>query len=105
MRRASTVVSDGIAVLADVDTAGDEPLMLARDAAGRAGARRRGSLSRRAVLAETRFGATVHLLDDGFQHLELARDVDLLLVDEDDLVDRADAGRAGCASRSRPPRG
>ena len=39
-------------------------------------------------LAERRFGATVHLLDDGFQHLELARDVDLLLVDEDDLTDR-----------------
>jgi tetraacyldisaccharide 4'-kinase len=30
----------------------------------------------------------VHLLDDGFQHLVLARDVDLLLVCEDDLTDR-----------------
>ena len=39
-------------------------------------------------LAERRFGATVHVLDDGFQHLELARDVDLLLVYEDDLSDR-----------------
>ena len=27
-------------------------------------------------------GVTVHLLDDGFQHVQLARDVDLLLVDE-----------------------
>ena len=39
-------------------------------------------------LAEQRLGATVHVLDDGFQHLELERDVDLLLVAEDDLHDR-----------------
>jgi tetraacyldisaccharide 4'-kinase len=39
-------------------------------------------------LAERRLGATVHLLDDGFQHLELARDIDLLLVAEDDLQDQ-----------------
>ncbi len=39
-------------------------------------------------LAERRLGATVHLLDDGFQHLELARDVDLLLLAEEDLQDR-----------------
>jgi tetraacyldisaccharide 4'-kinase len=31
-------------------------------------------------LAETSLGCTVHLLDDGFQHLELARDLDLLIV-------------------------
>jgi tetraacyldisaccharide 4'-kinase len=39
-------------------------------------------------LAERRLGATVHVLDDGFQHLELARAVDLLLVAEDDLQDQ-----------------
>ena len=55
-------------------------------------------------LAERRLGATVHLLDDGFQHLELARDVDLLLVAEDDLQDRPlPAGRCAKGSR-RPPR-
>ena len=31
-------------------------------------------------LAERRFGCTVHLLDDGFQHLQLARDIDLLVI-------------------------
>jgi tetraacyldisaccharide-1-P 4'-kinase len=36
-------------------------------------------------LAERRFGATVHILDDGFQHFELERDVDLLLVAEEDF--------------------
>ena len=43
--------------------------------------------------AETR-GVTVHLLDDGFQHVKLARDIDLLLVDAGDLADRVlPAGR------------
>ena len=82
-----TVVSDGVAVRAGLDTAGDEPLMLARALPGVSvlvGADR--YLSGR--LAERRLGATVHLLDDGFQHLELERDVDLLLVSEDDLEDR-----------------
>ena len=30
-------------------------------------------------LAEQQLGATVHVLDDGFQHLELARDLDILV--------------------------
>jgi len=82
-----TVVSDGAQVCADLDEAGDEPLMLARALPGVSvlvGDDR--YLSGR--LAERRFGATVHLLDDGFQYLELERDVDLLLVAEDDLQDR-----------------
>jgi tetraacyldisaccharide 4'-kinase len=38
-------------------------------------------------LAEDQLGATVHVLDDGFQHMQLARDVDLLVLSEDDLAD------------------
>jgi tetraacyldisaccharide 4'-kinase len=82
-----TVVSDGTRVLAGLDESGDEPLMLARALPGvrvMVGADR--YLSGR--LAERRFDATVHVLDDGFQHLELARDVDLLLLAEEDLQDR-----------------
>jgi tetraacyldisaccharide 4'-kinase len=82
----TTVVSDGRRVIADVEAAGDEPLLLARMLPGvpvLVGADR--YLSGR--LAEARFGATVHLLDDGFQHLELARDIDLLLAGEDELTD------------------
>ena len=81
------MVSDGTRVIAGLDDAGDEPLMLARALPGvpvLVGADR--YLSGR--LAERRLGATVHILDDGFQHLELARDVDLLLLAEDDLHDR-----------------
>jgi tetraacyldisaccharide 4'-kinase len=82
-----TIVSDGVGVRADFDTAGDEPLMLARMLPGASvlvGSSR--YLSGR--LAEEKLGATVHLLDDGFQHVELARDVDLLVASEVDLHDR-----------------
>ena len=82
-----TVVSNGAAVLAGIGSAGDEPLMLARALPGvpvLVGASR--YLSGR--LAEERLGASVHLLDDGFQHLELRRDVDLLVIDERDLKDQ-----------------
>jgi tetraacyldisaccharide 4'-kinase len=82
-----TVVSDGETVLSDVAHAGDEPLMLARELPGvpvLVGANRYLS----GLLAERRFGATVHVLDDGFQHVGLERDVDLVLVDEEDLSDK-----------------
>jgi tetraacyldisaccharide 4'-kinase len=79
-----TIVSDGRRLRADLGRAGDEPLMLARALpdvpvvvsperylAGR--------------VAELHLGATVHVLDDGFQHLVLARDVDLVIVDAGDV--------------------
>jgi len=82
-----TIVADNDRVLADLDTAGDEPLMLARALPGvPVLVATNRYLSGR--LAERRFDVTVHLLDDGFQHLALARDIDLLLVAEDDLQDK-----------------
>lgn len=84
---AVTVVSDGRSVLAGYESAGDEPLMLARALPSvpvLVGADRFASGS----YAERELGATVHLLDDGFQHVALARDADLLLVDEADLGER-----------------
>lgn len=87
------VVSDGDRVIAPVEASGDEPQMLARSLPGvpvlvcpdRYLAGR---------LAESHFGTTVHLLDDGFQHVQLARDVDLLIVSPRDLDDRVlPAGR------------
>ena len=72
------VVSEGSGTLTDVDHAGDEPFMLAqhvpqaivcvsedRYLAG--------------VIAERVLGATVHVLDDGFQHVQLRRDYDILV--------------------------
>lgn len=72
------VVSDGSAILADVDHAGDEPLMLARQVPAAVvcvGEDRHLA----GVVAERALGATVHLLDDGFQHVQLARDFDILV--------------------------
>ncbi len=88
-----TVVSDGRRILAAFETAGDEALMLARaipEVAVLVGGDRFAS----GLLAERDHGVTVHILDDGFQHVALARDADLLLVDESDLRDRVlPAGR------------
>ncbi len=80
------VVSDGRRVRADLDASGDEPLMLARAVEG---ACVLVSADRYLAgrLAETHLGATVHLLDDGFQHLALARGTDLVIVSPDDLAD------------------
>ena len=78
------VVRDADGIRADLDRAGDEPLMLARQLAGVAVL----SSSDRYLagrLAEHHLGATVHVLDDGFQHLQLDRDVDLVIVAGDDL--------------------
>jgi tetraacyldisaccharide 4'-kinase len=40
------------------------------------------------LFAEKRFGAKLHLLDDGFQHRRLARDFDIVLVTPEDARDR-----------------
>ena len=82
------VVSDGTHLLADVDRAGDEPLMLARDVPGR-GVLVSEHRALAGALAERVLGATVHLLDDGFQHLALARDIDIVIVAAADCTDRA----------------
>ena len=79
------VVRDPGGIRADLDRAGDEPLMLARRLDGVAVL---VSSSRYLAgrLAELHFGCTVHVLDDGFQHFDLHRDTDLVLVAADDLA-------------------
>jgi tetraacyldisaccharide 4'-kinase len=81
------VVSDGNRIRADLDRSGDEPLMLARALPG-VGVFVSADRHLAGLVAERRFGATVHLLDDGFQHLPLERSVDLLLVTWQDLQGR-----------------
>lgn len=73
-------VSDGQAVLCDAQTAGDEPYLLAQACPGV-----------RVVVDQDRYAAgkwlaeraqvSVFLLDDGYQHLRLQRDLNLLLLD------------------------
>ncbi|MCX7626347.1 MAG: tetraacyldisaccharide 4'-kinase [Candidatus Sumerlaeaceae bacterium] len=74
------VVSDGATTLADAQEGGDEPLMLARALRGVP-----------VVVCSDRFRACEYIhrrgmaecvvLDDGFQHLALARDFDVVIVD------------------------
>lgn len=65
---------------------GDEPLLIARklqvpvivgEDRNEAG-----------CFAESKFGAQLHLLDDGFQHRALARDFDIVLVTPQDATDK-----------------
>jgi tetraacyldisaccharide 4'-kinase len=92
------VVSDGHSILAGVDRSGDEPLMMARQVPGAtvcvSPERYLGG-----ALAE-RLGCTVHLLDDGFQHLELARDLDILVTTLGEIPN----GRVIPAGRLREPK-
>jgi tetraacyldisaccharide 4'-kinase len=74
------VVSDGRHVRASAESAGDEPIWLAGHAAGVPVlvGRDRGLVGLRALSG---FGADLLLLDDGFQHHRLAREVDLVCFD------------------------
>jgi tetraacyldisaccharide 4'-kinase len=74
------VVYDGKTVLAEAEQAGDEPVMLAR--------RRPASVIvagsdryRCGIYAVEKLGAGCAILDDGFQHTGLHRDLNLLLLD------------------------
>ncbi|PYP99591.1 MAG: tetraacyldisaccharide 4'-kinase [Acidobacteria bacterium] len=81
------VVADAEGVHAGPEAAGDEPVMLARSLPGVVVAvgRRRDRVGR---AVEARYGQRVHVLDDGFQHLRLQRDLDLVCLSAHDLGDR-----------------
>lgn len=81
------IVSDGIRHLADVARGGDEPVLLARAVPG-AAVLVSDVRAMAAALAEVHLGATVHVLDDGFQHRSMRRDIDLVIVTAGDLSGR-----------------
>jgi tetraacyldisaccharide 4'-kinase len=75
-----TVVSDGERCLALPEVAGDEPVLLAEHLAALpviVGKDRYAA----GMLAVERFGVDAIVLDDGFQHVQLARDLNILLLD------------------------
>ena len=100
------VVSDPDGIRADLARAGDEPLMLARQLPGVAGLVVARSLPRRPPRRASASASTVHVLDDGFQHLQLDRDVDLVIVGSEDLdLERPDAaGRPAARTAGRAGR-
>ena len=79
-KSAFVLVSDGNRILASAEDSGDEPLELARGVPGLAVA---VGPDRAAVGRELleRLGPHVLLLDDGFQHRRLRRDLDLVCFD------------------------
>ena len=77
------VVSDGSTVLVDAANGGDEPVLIGSRLTGIpvvAGADRFEA----AGYAIGRFKSNVVILDDGFQHLKLRRELDIVLVDATD---------------------
>jgi tetraacyldisaccharide 4'-kinase len=88
------VVSDGTRIHLTPAEAGDEPFMLARLLSGvpvLVGKKRYPM----GIYAHERFGMDCLILDDGFQHLGLKRDVDIVLID----------GRRGFGNGRLFPRG
>lgn len=75
------IVSDGYNVLATPAEAGDEPYLLATKLAGKVAVISSANRVEAANTATNNFGANCFVLDDGFQHLRLARDLNIVTID------------------------
>jgi len=75
------LVSDGTAVLAQASQSGDEPLLLAEKLLGVAAVVCDADRAAAGRWAIEKLDSDVFVLDDGFQHLQLARDLDLVVID------------------------
>lgn len=78
------IVSDGTRILANVDEAGDEALLLAETLKGKAAVICDADRVAAANWAIEKFGTDVFVLDDGFQNLRIARDLNIVTVDAND---------------------
>jgi tetraacyldisaccharide 4'-kinase len=75
------VVSDGVEVLADVHESGDEPFWLAENLKGVAAVICDPDRAAAGRWALEHLDSNVFVLDDGFQHHQLARDLNILAID------------------------
>ncbi len=75
------LVSNGEKVLADAVTGGDEPVELANKLLGKAVVVADADRVGASRWAKEKFGVTTFLLDDGFQHRRVKRDLDIVCVD------------------------
>lgn len=98
-REKVTIVSDGERVCASLKESGDEAYMMARHLNGIpiVVSSQRYQAGR---VALEHFGVDVLLLDDGFQHRQLARDVDILTVPVHSVAGLQTAPKAPLAGRS-----
>jgi tetraacyldisaccharide 4'-kinase len=79
--RRRVVVSDGERVKADVRESGDEPRLLAEQLLGVAAVVCDRDRVAAARWARETLGAEVFILDDGFQHMKIARNLDIVTLD------------------------
>jgi len=75
------IVSDGYGVLASPAEAGDEPYLLATKLTGQAAVISSADRIAAGEEAINDFGSECFVLDDGFQHLRLARDLNIVTID------------------------
>lgn len=75
------IVSDGYGVLASPGEAGDEPYLLATNLKGMAAVISSADRFAAGQEAIKDFGSDCFVLDDGFQHLRLARDLNIVTID------------------------
>ena len=75
------IVSDGYDVLASPAEAGDEPYLLATKLTGQAAVISSADRIAAGQEAIKDFGTECFVLDDGFQHLRLARDLNIVTID------------------------
>ena len=75
------IVSDGYGVLASPSEAGDEPYLLATKLTGQAAVISSADRIAAGQEAIKDFGTEVFVLDDGFQHLRIARDLNIVCID------------------------
>jgi tetraacyldisaccharide 4'-kinase len=73
------VVSDGIKILADTDRGGDEPVMISHEVPGAVVAVHEKRYRGGKFLIED-YNVDLVILDDGFQHRSLHRDLDIVLI-------------------------
>jgi tetraacyldisaccharide 4'-kinase len=79
--QSQVVVSDGNKLLASERQAGDEPFLLAQNLLGIAAVVSNPDRLAAGEWALKNLGTEVLVLDDGFQHLRLARDLDIVTID------------------------
>ena len=89
------VVTDGERILSDAEHAGDEPFELANKLLGRAIIIADADRVAAAKWAIRKFSVTVFLLDDGFQHRKIRRDLDIVCIDATDIFKDAKMLPAG----------
>lgn len=75
------VVSDGERIYADALQAGDEPFELANKLLGKAAVIADANRAEAGFTAREKYGISTFILDDGFQHVRVKRDLDIVLID------------------------